>query len=164
LGRHGYHHARQFDRAEQEFRALIQMDPTFWVAHHFLGLTLAAKGNFKDAIESLRAAQQNRGNLETLAATGYCLARMGDADGARGVLDELAVIGRTEYVQPIALALVYIGLGEMAQALDYLDQAHAHHNQWLNEVGVDPAFDPLRGDARFLELLRRLGLARSGVI
>jgi TolB-like protein/Tfp pilus assembly protein PilF len=161
LGRHGYHHARQFDRAEREFRALLQMEPSFWVAHHFLGLTLAAMGDFKAAVESLRAARQHRGNLEALGAIGYCLARAGDVAGARSVLDELVEIARTEYLQPIILALVYTGLGETDQALDYLNQAHAHHNQWLNEVGVDPAFDPLRGDARFEELLKRLRLVRN---
>jgi tetratricopeptide (TPR) repeat protein len=161
LGRHGYHHARQFDRAEQEFRGALQMDPSFWVAHHFLGLTLAAIGELNQAIESLRAARLHHGNLEPLAGLGYCHARLGNVSEARAVLDELATIGRTAYVQPIIPALIYSGLGDNDRAFACLDEAYRHHNQWLTEIKVDAMFDLLRGDVRFDELLKRLRLARE---
>ena len=54
-------------------------------------------------------------------------------------------------------ALIAIGLGEHDQALGWLDQSYADRAQMMSELKAEPAFDPLRADPRFADLLRRVG-------
>jgi hypothetical protein len=56
------------------------------------------------------------------------------------------------------LALVHLGLGDHARALNELERAHATDSQWLGWLGLDRTFDPLRSEPRFTALLRKLGL------
>ena len=60
---------------------------------------------------------------------------------------------------PVNLALVYAGLGDKDLAFAWLEKACDDHSQWLSEIRVDPAFDPLRSDTRFVDLLRRMNIA-----
>jgi hypothetical protein len=63
-----------------------------------------------------------------------------------------------EYVSPGELAILYTALGEQEQAFSSLEKAYAAHDPQLEFLGVSPAYDPLRSDPRFQDLLRRLGL------
>ena len=59
-------------------------------------------------------------------------------------------------VTPFNLALVYLGLGDRARALDYLEKAYAADSQWLGWLKNDRTFDPLRSEPRFVALLKKL--------
>jgi hypothetical protein len=54
------------------------------------------------------------------------------------------------------LALVSLGLGDRARALDYLEKAQASDTQWLGWLRNDRTFDPLRSEPRFAALLKKL--------
>ena len=56
-------------------------------------------------------------------------------------------------------ALIATGMGEHDRAFDCLEESFAHRVQMLSEINVEPAFDPLRADPRFADLLQRVGLA-----
>ena len=57
------------------------------------------------------------------------------------------------------LALVSLGLGDRARALDYLEQAYSADTQWLGWLKNDPTFDPLRSEPRFQALMKKLRFA-----
>jgi hypothetical protein len=63
-------------------------------------------------------------------------------------------------VPPFNLAIVYLGLGDRAQALDYLEKADAEDSQWLIYIGGDRVFDPLRSEPRFAALMRKRGFSK----
>jgi hypothetical protein len=48
--------------------------------------------------------------------------------------------------------------GNHDQALRYLEIAYQGHTGWLLELQVNPAYDDLHSDARYQELIRRIGL------
>jgi len=54
--------------------------------------------------------------------------------------------------------VVYVGLGENERALEWLERAFQEHSSGMHKLKVDPRLDPLRGDARFTDLMRRMGL------
>jgi hypothetical protein len=56
------------------------------------------------------------------------------------------------------LAILYASLGEREQAFSSLERAYAAHDLLLQYLGVDPAYDSLRADPRFADLVRRVGL------
>jgi hypothetical protein len=58
------------------------------------------------------------------------------------------------------LAILCARQGDRDGALRSLERAYQEHSPWLNFMACEPAFDSLRVDPRFLELLRRVGLAK----
>ena len=85
----------------------------------------------------------------------------GRGDEARKILDQLRERSEQTYVQPMWIAVIHLGLGENDQAFDWMQKAYDDLSAWLVYLKVDPLFDPVRGDARFAVLLRRVGLAGS---
>ena len=86
---------------------------------------------------------------------------MGRAGEAREVLNTLEAVSRERYVPPYATALVYGGLGQHDQALDWLDRAYDAHDVHLVLTLVDPKWDDFRSDDRFLALIKRCAFTAS---
>ena len=69
-------------------------------------------------------------------------------------------------MSPYYIALIYAGLGENEQAIKHLEMAYEDRSSlligWMNECGlkIDPHWDGVRSDARFTELLRKIGLEK----
>jgi len=157
-GRHGYFFARQYERAREELGNAVRTDSEFWIGHNFLGWTYAVAGQFAEAIAAFNTAKELDDNPETLVGLGFTFGISGERARAEEILRQLQDLRKKTYVQPVSIALVYIGLGEKDEAFGWLDKAYEEHAQWLSEIKVDPAFDPLRTDARFTDLLKRVGL------
>ena len=77
---------------------------------------------------------------------------------AEALLGELRAASPRRYVSPYRLALVHIGLGNVDAAFAALEAAYDERAVGIVNLVVEPRFDPLRSDARFTRLLRRLGL------
>jgi hypothetical protein len=77
---------------------------------------------------------------------------------AEKTLDELRQLSTDRCVPSQLDALVAIGMGEHDLALDCLSKACADRAQMLSELKVEPLFDPLRSNPRFVELLRHVGM------
>jgi hypothetical protein len=90
----------------------------------------------------------------------YVYGRMGQKDKARIELKKLEAVNRTQQIDPTALIQANIGAGSNQAALDWLEKAYAQHSNVLTTIKVEPAYDPLRSDPRFQELLQRVGLAQ----
>ncbi len=75
-------------------------------------------------------------------------------------LGELQKMSHGEEAAPFNLALVYLGLGDHARALDYLEQAHAASSEMLVWLKVDRIYDPLRSEPRFVALMKRLNFVQ----
>ncbi len=163
LGRHGYYFARQYDQAIAQLRKTLDMDDNFWVAHLWLGWIYATIDRLPEALAELQTARRLDNNLEIVMALGYAYARAGRRLEAQQVLDELQQLSRTRYVSPMLGALIAIGMGENNQALGWLEQAYADRAQMMSELKAEPAFDPLREDPRFADLLRLVGLEAGRV-
>jgi hypothetical protein len=65
---------------------------------------------------------------------------------------------KKQYVSPFYVAIVYAGLGEKDQALDWLEKAYGDHSNAIVFLKVDPQLDTLRDSPRFHELQRKLRL------
>ncbi len=63
-------------------------------------------------------------------------------------------------VLPFNMAVVSLGLGDRARALDFLEKAYAADSQWLGWLKMDRMFDTLRSETRFAALLKKVGLDR----
>ena len=90
----------------------------------------------------------------------YIYGRAGQLERARRELEKLEKLSRHEQVDPVTMLWAHLGLGDKEEALADLDKAFSGHFGILTTLKVEPAFDPLRSDPRFQDLLRRVGLTQ----
>ena len=79
---------------------------------------------------------------------------------ARRELEKLDKLSRHEQLDPVTLLWAHLGVGDKEEALADLEKAYSEHFGVLTTLKVEPAFDSLRSDPRFQDLLRRVGLAQ----
>jgi TolB-like protein/Flp pilus assembly protein TadD len=151
--------ARQYEQAITQLRRIVALNPDFPNAYTNLGWSYVQKGMYEEAIVVLRKAQSLDDAWPTLAWLGHTYARAGQQEQAQKVLAELQERAKREHVSGYGLALVYLGLGEKEQAVAALEKAYQLRDGFLPFLKVDPFFDSLRSDPRFIDLLQRLKLA-----
>jgi Flp pilus assembly protein TadD len=91
----------------------------------------------------------------------YIYGRAGQQEQARRALGKLRQLYRPQQTDPIVFVWVYLGLADKEQTFAWLEKAYAQHSNSMATLKVDPIYDPLRGDLRFQDLLRRVGLAEQ---
>lgn len=154
-----YNTARDYDRALQQYQRALQLNPNFAAAYWWMGETYTMKGQFAEAIASLKKALDLSGrNTRMMADLAFTHAKAGNPTEARKLLDQIQTIAKQSYVSPYELALVYIGLGEKDQAFSELNRAFDARPSDLLYLNVEPFIDGLRSDPRFTPLIRRVGL------
>jgi eukaryotic-like serine/threonine-protein kinase len=154
-----FYYARQYQQAIEQFQKVLAMDPNFTPAHVYLGRAYQQKPAFPEAIAEFRKALDiSEGDTNELAALGQAYAVSHQEGEARKILGQLKERSQQTYVQPMWIAVIHLGLGEKDQAFDWMQKAYDDRSAWLVYLKVDPLFDPVRGDARFADLLRRVGL------
>jgi serine/threonine-protein kinase len=79
-------------------------------------------------------------------------------DEARAILAQLERRARERYVSPVPFLILHLGLADTEAAFAAIERAHAERRGWMAYLRVDPMLDPLRGDPRFAEWLRRMRL------
>jgi eukaryotic-like serine/threonine-protein kinase len=153
------HFARRYDDAIEQARKTLEMEPAFGLAQFWMGLSYLHKGSYEVAIPSLQAAHKSLDMAPiVLGALGYAYATAGRPEEAQQTLVQLAADTQRHYVTPVAHALVYIGLGKLDQAFEWLEKSLQDRSWWLAWLKVDPLFDRARSDPRFSSLMSRVGL------
>jgi tetratricopeptide (TPR) repeat protein len=115
---------------------------------------------FEEAFaEAQKAIELTGGASITKASLGYAYAMAGRTEEARKILGELAEISKKTYVSPVAIAMIHARLGEKDKAFEYLEKAYEIRDHWMDYLKVLRMFDPLRGDPRFADLLKKMNLA-----
>jgi len=145
---------RHYGDAEKYFLRSLEKQDNFAV-RFYLGLAYLADGRSDDALKELRAttAEKNGGAYAGLA---YAYAHVGDARGARTVLDDLFAAQDIGQIVAYRIAAVYMELGDHAHAIKWLNTSYARHENWMAQLNVDPVMDPLRSDPGFQQLLARM--------
>jgi TolB-like protein/DNA-binding winged helix-turn-helix (wHTH) protein/Flp pilus assembly protein TadD len=151
--------AHRYDEAIKQSRKTMAMDPFFAVAHYELGQAFVQKQMYKEAIAELqKAIELSAGSTTYTSNLAYAYAVSGMRNEAAKILNDLKNQSHYAFSNAPEIALVYIGLNEKDQAMRWLEKAYAE--RFNPGVLLRPAFDPLRSDPRFQDLLRRIGLSR----
>jgi pentatricopeptide repeat protein len=151
--------ARRYDESEREVRSLLAMHPDDAGALWDLGFALIANGQPEAAVPALekaRAVSNRSPGVTGVLIRAY--AHAGRRTDALRLLAELKKRKQAGYVPAAAFVNAYLGLGDNEQAFVWLEKAYTEQSNILQWVKVHPYFDPIRGDRRFADLVRRVGL------
>ncbi len=157
-----FYYARRYDEAIKECQKVVDLEPNSVNAHDCLGLSYLAKKMYQNATgECQKAASLSGNDLNRTVglARAYALAR--NQTQANDVLKEWQARAHGGYVPPSFFAQVYVALGQGKQGLAWLKKAYQERDPYLTRIKVDPAFDPIRSEPAFRDLIQRLGLPPS---
>jgi tetratricopeptide (TPR) repeat protein len=155
-----FYQARNYDQAIDQFRKTLELDPNFPPVHNYLPAAYEQKGMYEEAIARFQKAIAVGTDQPAfaIAGLGHVLAVSGRKAEAQRMRAELQRLSEQSYIPADDFALIYVGLGNRDKAFAWLNRAYEEHSFGLAFLKVEPRFDPLRSDARFQDLLRRMGL------
>jgi TolB-like protein/class 3 adenylate cyclase/Tfp pilus assembly protein PilF len=156
--------AREYDEAILSFREALELEPDYPLTHWMLGQTLVAEGKLDEGVSALeRAHTLTCGGPWTAAFLAHAYAVAGRRESALLLLAQATSSGRKPFSSPFMTALVHAGLQEKDETLDWLDRAYREREAWMAFLNCLPVFDGLRDEPRFVDLLRKVGLAPAAV-
>jgi serine/threonine protein kinase/TolB-like protein/tetratricopeptide (TPR) repeat protein len=151
-------YARRYDEAIAQYKRTLIRNPNFAYAHRALGWAYGLKGRYPEAIAETRTAIELNNGSSAKGYWGLWLAKSGKRDEAVKLLSELKQETTRGYVQSYTLALIYIGLGDKEEALNWLEKQVSGRSETANTYAVAPELDDLRSEPRFKEMLKRMNL------
>ncbi|MEP6922088.1 MAG: tetratricopeptide repeat protein [bacterium] len=158
LGRIDYYEGR-YDQAIKQYQRALELDKDFMRTHLRLGLAYVQEGRYREALIEYNTAFEIAGDTPQIRAhIAHVMALSGKESEARAALAELQDRAKRQYVPPYDIALIYVGLGEKDKAFAWLEKAYADHSTEMIYFKVEPMLAPLRSDARYQDLLRRMKL------
>jgi eukaryotic-like serine/threonine-protein kinase len=155
--------ARDFNHAIEQLQKTISMDPNNALAYHLLAavfyqkkmptqaFTANEKGDSLEGIFSDAEMAEMRNAYETAGLAAY-FRKENEVRQKR--------LAEGKYQSPLNIALNYAFAGADSEALDWLERAVDEHTPWLLELKIDPGWDAVRSQPRFIALLKKIGLER----
>ncbi|MBV9436530.1 MAG: tetratricopeptide repeat protein, partial [Acidobacteria bacterium] len=154
-GRYG----KQYDVMIEHAKEKLELDPNSFATYRMLGTAYALKGMYRESIAAYQKARDlSAGAPHSLADLGYTYAICGKRAEALNVIGELEELSKHRYVSPYYFALIYTGLGEKDTAFTWLQKAVGERSISLASFRTGEELANLRSDARYRELLNRIGL------
>jgi tetratricopeptide (TPR) repeat protein len=148
----------RYDEAIAKFQSALLLEPAFGLAHQGLGVAYLLKGMHPEAVGELQTATRLMVGPRRMALLGWGYGLMGKTSEARRILNDFLEQDRRGPFPALAIAQVYIGLGDKDRAFLWLGKAVEQRDLSLL-LKVDSPYVSLRSDARFAGLLRRMKLS-----
>jgi serine/threonine-protein kinase len=152
------YYKRDFNLAVSEFKKALELQPDLTFSNLCIGFSYSHLNMHEEAIRSMQKLKTLSDDPRSVAYLGYVYANANINDKAYQILDSLLNLPQQHLAHYAAsMAVLYIGLSDHTQAFQWLETAYKEHDYDLNIIKVDPVFDPIRSDPRFIELLNKMG-------
>ena len=156
------YYERQYAEAITSLQDAIKRYPQAPLPHFWLARTYQAEGRFDEAIAEFERGGPALASLPALfAGLGHLYAISGRRADALKVLDTMDAMASQRFVTAYARALVYLGLGDKNQTIEWLQRSYDERAAWMVWLLKDPRWDPMRGDTRFEAIVDRVGFPRE---
>jgi len=152
-----FYFGRQYDQAIIQARRALELEPNDSATHDRLGDIYLQKGMTKEALAEFHLVSNSDSPVARLV---YVYSAEGNKAEALKALEKLKEQSRRGYVSPYYLARAYTALGMKDEALAWLQKGVDTFSGGMDRLKVEPAFDPLRSDPRFQELLKRMNFSQ----
>jgi serine/threonine protein kinase/Tfp pilus assembly protein PilF len=154
---------RNYDRALEQLQKGLELDPNFVSTHMLIAHAHAWKGMYEESLAACEKVATLFGGSPSRALSSLILAIAGKADEAKKILNELKKEPKLDPLSMIEVAQTHSVMGEKTEAFESLEAAYQNRFLLLIFLGVIPAFDNIRTDPRYADLLRRMGLPQASV-
>jgi hypothetical protein len=152
--------AGDVDKARVTWQRVIDLDPMHSLARRYMAESYLKDRNYDRTISILeKAVSYTPKDNFVLGALAHSYARAGRREEALKLTNDLVrreAIGEVQ--EPFPVIWAYIGLQEYDEAFARIEKAAIARRGRLVWLRVDPWLDPLHGDPRFQDLLRRMSL------
>ena len=153
-----YADARRYDEAVEQYRQVLELDANYALAQAGLGTTYIQQGKFQDAIVHLRRATELDTDPGYAGMLGYAYGLAGDKFEAQRIITQLLERSKKSYISPVAVALVYVGMGEQSPCCEWLERGYQARDSNFAYIQVEPLWDKLRPNPCFQSLMQRMGV------
>ncbi len=150
--------ARRFGEAAEILERAQQINPDHFLLHFRMGFVSVQLRQYDTAIaEFERAMCLSNRSTETQAGVALAYSAAGNAALAQPIIDDLEHPANNRYVLPYNIAKIHAAAGNAEKTLEWLERAYNQASADLIELNSEPLFDAFRTEARFLDLMRRVG-------
>jgi serine/threonine-protein kinase len=151
--------AGDYDGTLDQSRKTLELDPNYFHAFLDIGSAYLGKGDPEHALEWYRKGQSLPSSVRSYDAhLVRALAAMGQREEAQAILERLEREAQEHYLRCEVLAMGYAAVGDFDGAFAALEQALRSRSGGLIFVHLDPGYEPLRTDARFVRLVEQVGV------
>lgn len=151
----------QYEKAIEEVQKTLELERDYKPALNLLGRAYGLCGHPDQAIEVFKRILALSNAPMFLAGLGHAYALSGKQREARRVLKELQEQSKDRYVSAYSQAMIHLALGDKNQAFSCLEKAYEDRCELMTFLRVEPAFESVRTDLRFTNLLQRVGLGND---
>jgi adenylate cyclase len=154
-------YARRYEEAVAQLQSTLKMDPNFLLAHSNLATVYNFQQKYAEAAaQAHKALELAPDSLWAKGLSGVSYALSGQRDKARNTM---ASIQHSPHAKEAAIyvAMIATALGDKDTAFHWLQVARDERSGSLILAKVDPYWNPLRSDPRFVSLLD-VGLDSTG--
>ena len=149
----------RYDQAVDHLNKSLDTQANYPPARESLGMVYEQQGRTSEATTELQKAIDLSGGIYGLGSLGHLYATLGRRTDAQKILQSIAEQSKRTYVSPYEGALVYAGLDDKEAALRELEKAYAERSLAAPFLRFDPRLSNLRGEPRFQDFARRIGLS-----
>lgn len=157
-----YYLSRKYDKAEEQARMTIDIEPNHFTAHWVLGLALAAKEKYAESLASLQNAVTISSDRPfVVAELARVQAMAGEEKEARATLNLFEGAAAENYISPVNRAKVHLGLGETDKVFEWLEKGFEERSVRMPYFMIDPQCDSIRDDKRFMKMVEKMGIVSA---
>jgi TolB-like protein/Tfp pilus assembly protein PilF len=155
------YNARRFDEGIEQCNRVIEMDHNFALGYQLRADIYAVKKMPAETLQNAEAALKLWGrDALTLSDLAFAKNALGKRNEARQIVLELKELGEKGSATPVTVASSFLAIGDKNSAIEWLEKAYSDHDVALGFLAVDPWWDPIRSDSRFVDLLKRINLTK----
>ena len=147
--------------AARECQRMLDLDPNFWAAHQTHGILLVKQGKLSEALaEAQKSVQLSNRSNASLALLGHVQLKLGRQSDGDAVIKEFEQRYAAKQADARDLAVVYAGLDDKGKAFEWLQKAYEDHSVFFEFLRLEPLMEPMHSDARWNDLLHRVGASQ----
>ncbi len=149
--------ARENERLKDLMKKTIAKDPAVPWGYDWLGMAHIELKEYEESIDIYQQAfRLSDGLVEVGGGLGHALGLAGAHAPAKKMASYYAEAAKSHYLPAVQRAFIHIGIGENDEAISLLQQAYDEKSWFIIFIQIEPWYDPIRKDPRFLELVERM--------
>ncbi|HEY6282646.1 MAG TPA: adenylate/guanylate cyclase domain-containing protein [Nitrososphaerales archaeon] len=154
-----HYYRMEFDKGIAQAKRVTDMDPNFSTGYPSLIENYIGASMGPEAVQAAERYAKLVGPGDGKVMHAYVNARLGMKEESRKLLSEIEPVYKEEKVGPSFIAFVHFILGDRDEGFEWLERAYQSHDRYILLIGIEKWMEPFRSDPRYMEMLKKIGLA-----